>query len=92
VIIASVTGRATGTIKHPAYTGRTLLWMRTCRRDDSGGGFLAVDLVGDGVGDTVIVSRPPGLAREIVGGPAPIRSLIIGILDQPPQLREAVCG
>ena len=33
----------------------------------------------------MLVSRPPGLARELIGGRAPIRSLIVGILDAAPE-------
>jgi ethanolamine utilization protein EutN len=85
VIPARVVGRVTGAVKHPAYDGRTLLALRSHRRGDApGAAFLAVDLVGAGVGDDVLVSRPPGLARELIGGRAPIRSLIVAVLDAPP--------
>jgi hypothetical protein len=36
------------------------------------------------VGDDVLVGRPPAYARELVGGPAPVRSIVMGILDQAP--------
>lgn len=82
---ARVVGRVTGAVKHPAYEGRPLLALRSHRRGGAfGASFLAVDLIGAGVGDDVLVSRPPGLARELTGGKAPIRSLVVGILDEPP--------
>ena len=84
MIPARVVGKVTGSVKHPAYDARPLLALRTHRNDGLGASFLAVDLVGAGVGDDVLVSRPPGLAREVTGAPAPIRSLIVGILDAPP--------
>jgi ethanolamine utilization protein EutN len=85
VIAARVVGKVTGSVKHETYDGRTLLALRTIRRGgELGSSFLAVDLVGSGVGDDVLVSRPPGLAREVFGRRAPIRSLIVGILDEPP--------
>ncbi len=83
---ARVVGKVTGSVKHPAYEARPLLALRPHRRGGAlGPSFLAVDLVGAGVGDDVLVSRPPGLAREMTGGKAPIRSLIVGILDAPPE-------
>jgi microcompartment protein CcmK/EutM len=83
---ARVVGKVTGSVKHPAYDARPLLALRPHRRGGTlGRSFLAVDLVGAGVGDDVLVSRPPGLARELTGGKAPIRSLIVGILDAPPE-------
>ncbi len=83
---ARVVGKVTGSVKHPAYVGRPLLALRPHRRGGAlGRSFLAVDLIGAGVGDDVLVSRPPGLARELIGGKAPMRSLIVGILDAPPE-------
>ena len=83
---ARVVGKVTGSVKHPAYEARPLLALRPHRRGGTlGRSFLAVDLVGAGVGDDVLVSRPPGPARERTGGKAPIRSLIVGILDAPPE-------
>jgi ethanolamine utilization protein EutN len=83
---ARVVGKVTGSVKHPAYDARPLLALRSHRRGGTlGPSFLAVDLVGAGVGDDVLVSRPPGLARELSGGKAPIRSLIVGILDAAPE-------
>lgn len=85
MIPARVVARITGAVKHETYDGRPLYALRSLRRGGLlGGSFLAIDLVGSGVGDDVLVSRPPGLAREVLGRRAPIRSLIVGILDEPP--------
>jgi ethanolamine utilization protein EutN len=86
VIPARVVGVVSGTVRHEAYRGRALLALRPHRRGGQrGAGFLALDLVGAGVGDDVLVSRPPGLGRERLGGRAPVRSLVVGILDEPPE-------
>ena len=42
-------------------------------------------LVGAGVGDDVLVSRPPGLARELLGGRRRCARWSLGILDAPPE-------
>ena len=87
MIPARVVGRVHGSVRHPAYDGRPLLALRAHRRSGAlGPSFLAVDLMGAGLGDDVLVSRPPGLARELAGRSAPIRSLIVGLLDAPPEV------
>ena len=91
MIAARVVGSVAGTVRHPAYAGRTLLAVRAYRRDGSlGTSFLALDAVGAGIGDDVLIGRPPGYGRELVGGTAPVRSIAMGILDQPPTAAEAV--
>jgi microcompartment protein CcmK/EutM len=87
MIPARVTAKVTGSVQHPAYAGRSLLAVRPLYA--AGGersSFLAVDTVGCGVGDDVLVARVPGLARTLLGTDrAPIRSLILGILDRHPE-------
>ena len=83
---ARVVGKVTGTVKHPAYDARPLLALRPHRRGGAfGASFLAVDLVGAGIGDDVLGVAPARPGRELTGGKAPIRSLIVGILDAPPE-------
>ena len=73
---ARVVGKVTGSVKHPAYEARPLLALRPHRRGGTlGRSFLAVDLVGAGVGDDVLVSRPPGLARGLARAIGPMPSL-----------------
>jgi microcompartment protein CcmK/EutM len=86
VIAGRVVASVAGTARHPAYAGRALLAVRPYRRGGAlGATFLALDAVGAGIGDDVLVGRPPGYARELVGGPAPVRSIVLGILDAPPE-------
>ncbi len=83
MIPARVVASVAGTVKHPAYDGRTLLAVRPIRHDaDDGPTFLALDLVGATIGDAVLVARPTGLGRQTLGRPAPVRSYAIGILDE----------
>jgi len=86
VIAGRVVASVAGTARHPAYAGRALLAVRPYRRGGAlGPTFLALDAVGAGLGDDVLVGRPPAYARELVGGPAPVRSIVLGILDAPPE-------
>jgi ethanolamine utilization protein EutN len=85
MILARVQGPVVSTIKHQAYANRRLLLLD--RLDAAGhelGPYLvAVDTVGAGVGQTVLVIDEGNSARQIVGdSTAPIRSVIIGIVDE----------
>ena len=84
MILARVTGRITSTIHHGSMDGRTLLVVD--KLDASGqptGGYLiAVDAVGAGAGETVLVLDEGTGARQVLGGAdLPIRSVVVGIVD-----------
>ena len=82
-------GRVSGTVvspqQHPFYVGRKQLIVRICRPDGSLDGdqyVVAVDLVGAGVGQTVLVEDEGNSARQLLDAPnGPIRSVIVGIVD-----------
>ncbi len=85
VILARVQGQVVATIKHEAYANRRMLLLD--RVDAAGreqGGYLvAVDAVDAGPGQTVLVIDEGNSARQVLGDPkAPIRSVIIGIVDE----------
>ena len=87
MILARVLGKAVSTAKHPAYEGRRLLVAQPIASDGSARGhaLLAVDYVGAGEGDLVLVGAGPGVAREVFGlERAPIRELVMGIVDSLP--------
>jgi microcompartment protein CcmK/EutM len=85
VIIGRVAGEITSTIRHPFYAARKLLVVD--RIDDAGrptGGYLiAVDVVGAGVGETVLVLDEGNGARQVFASTdAPVRSVVVGIVDR----------
>ncbi len=86
MILARVTGKVTGSVQHAAYDGRALYVLRPERKDGKlGRSFVAVDTVGCALGDEVLVARVPGLGRTLLGlDRAPVRSMILGILDAHP--------
>ena len=43
--------------------------------------MIAVDRVGAGVGEQVLVLREGNGVRQLLGGEPPIRSVIVGIVD-----------
>jgi microcompartment protein CcmK/EutM len=72
------------TIHHPIVDGRKLLLAE--RLDQNGkptGGYLiAMDAIGAGMGETVIILDEGSGARQILeDDQAPIRSLVVGIVD-----------
>ena len=85
MILGRVQGEVISTIKHDAYANRRLLLLD--RIDAAGhelGAYLvAIDAVDAGVGQTGLVIDEGNSARQVVGDPmAPIRSVIIGIVDE----------
>jgi ethanolamine utilization protein EutN len=71
--------------KHPAFAGRTLLVVQPLdeRGGDAGASFVAVDHAQAGAGDKVLVLTEGNGVRQILkAGDVPIRSIIVGIVDQ----------
>lgn len=84
MILGRVKGEVVATIKHPAYVSRRMLLLDRIDPDgkELGGYLVAVAAVDAGVGQTVLVIDEGNSARQVVGDPqAPIRSVIIGIVD-----------
>ena len=86
MILARVTGRITGSVQHRSYDGRPLYAVRPIAEGGAlGSSFLALDTVGCALGDEVLIARVPGLARSVLTTDrAPVRSMILGILDAHP--------
>jgi microcompartment protein CcmK/EutM len=74
------------TVKHPAFAGRPLFVVQPLdeRGGDTGASFVAVDHVQAGIGDKVVVLTEGTGVRQILkaGDIVPIRSVIVGIVDQ----------
>ncbi len=85
MIIGTVTGSIHSTIAHEFYRAKKLLIVE---REDAGGGrtgsyLIAIDTVGAGVGERVLVLDEGNGARQVAGSAdAPVRSVIVGIVDE----------
>ena len=83
--IAKVSGTVVSTISSPVYDGRRLLLcdlLDERGREPSGDYVIAVDSVGAGAGETVLILDEGNSARQVVGmADAPIRAVIVGIVD-----------
>jgi ethanolamine utilization protein EutN len=80
-----VAGTVVSTINHPIYDGRRLLMcdLLDAEGEDTGGYLICVDTVGAGAGETVLIIDEGNSARQIVGDiTAPIRAVIVGIVDE----------
>lgn len=85
MILARVTGNIYSTINHPFYDRRKLLVLDKldAQGNPTGDYIIAVDSVGAGPGETVLVIDEGNSARQVVGdSSAPIRSIIVGIVDE----------
>ena len=84
MILGRIAGEIHGTIKHPFYEGRKLLVVeKTSPGGDPTGDYLiAVDSVGAGAGERVIVLDEGNGARQILDSKdGPVRSVVVGIID-----------
>ncbi len=85
MLLAKVLGSVVSTVKHPSYQGTKLMVVQPVNPSGQadGASLLAVDTVGAGAGETVLVLREGRAAGDILGlKEPPIRSLIVGIVDQ----------
>ncbi len=87
MILGRVTGTVVSTVQHEFYQGRKQLIVRAILPDGSFDGekyVIAVDRVGAGVGQTVLVKDEGNSARQLLElDPfGPVRTVIIGIVDE----------
>jgi len=84
MILGRVVGTVHSTIRHPFFANRTLLVIARTGTDGGpvGGYVVAVDAVGAGVGQSVLVLDEGNGARQVFDSPtAPVRSVVVGIID-----------
>ena len=82
--IARVIGTVVSTQKHPKFEGAKLMLVQPLNLDDTprGHALLAVDSVGAGVDEKVLVVLEGRAAAEALGTKgAPVDAAIIGIID-----------
>jgi ethanolamine utilization protein EutN len=84
MILGKVTGTVVTTMSHPHYKQHKLLLVRplVMPGDSVDEDFIAIDHAHAGIGDTVLVNREGGGARQVLNNPdACIISIIVGIVD-----------
>ncbi len=83
--LGRVVGTVVSTINAPDFEGRTLLLVDLVDPggEASGGYMIAVDSVGAGAGETVLLLDEGNSARQVLAAPgAPIRTVVVGIVDE----------
>ncbi len=85
MILCKVVGNIVSTVKHNAYRNAKIMLVRPVSPDGvtKSGTMVAVDTVGAGEGNIVLVASEGRAAMEILGFTArqPLRSVIVGIVD-----------
>jgi ethanolamine utilization protein EutN len=85
MILGKVCGAIHSTINHEFYENRKLLMvdLLDMQGELTGDYLIAVDEVGAGAGELVLVIDEGNSARQVVRDDmGPIRSIIVGIVDQ----------
>jgi microcompartment protein CcmK/EutM len=83
--IGRVAGTVVSTICSPDFEGRRLLTvdLLDLSGKTTGKDLIAVDAVGAGAGETVLILDEGNSARQVLSAPdAPIRAVIVGIVDE----------
>ena len=83
--IGRVAGTVVATICSPVFEGRRLLMVDLL--DDTGRAtgrdLIAVDSVGAGAGEMVLILDEGNGARQVLQAPdAPVRAVVVGIIDE----------
>ncbi|MBP7830846.1 MAG: EutN/CcmL family microcompartment protein [Kiritimatiellae bacterium] len=85
MIIGRVIGEIHATIQHPFYAGKKLMVVEKITPEGKPleEYVVAVDSVGAGPGERVLIVDEGNSARQIVQSTtAPLRSIIVGIIDE----------
>ena len=84
MILGRITGSVVSTIHHPVVAGRKLLLAERLDADGkpAGGYLIAMDAIGAGHGETVLILDEGNGARQVLeNDSAPIRSIVVAIVD-----------
>ena len=84
MILGRVTGSVVSTIHHRVVDGNRLLLAERldARGKPTGGYVIALDAIGAGMGETVLILDEGNGARQVLDDDrAPVRSIVVGIVD-----------
>ncbi len=83
--LAKIIGRATSTVKHASLSGWRMLLVQPLGMQNlpDGPPMLAIDALGSGQGDLVIITSDGEMIRNMMKtNNSPVRWAILGIADQ----------
>jgi ethanolamine utilization protein EutN len=83
MLIAKVTGSAVASLKHDSLRSSKLLMVTPADATGNvcGAPLLAVDLIGAGEGELVVVSQGSSARMALGQNASPVDAVIVGILD-----------
>jgi len=90
VILGRVAGEIHSTINHPFYDAKKLLVVEKTDPEGrpTGDYLIAVDAIGAGAGERVLILDEGNGARQVFASDgAPVRSVVVGIIDHVEQQR-----
>lgn len=85
MFIARVVGDVVSTHKHDHLGGRKLLLVRRLALDgaEEGAELIALDVIGVGEGERVLVVQEGGSARAVFEDPEiPVQAVVVGVIDE----------
>ena len=85
MLLARVEGSVTATRKHPSFNGWRLVICQPIGREGNpeGSPQVAIDSLGAGMHQRVVISSDGSAARAAVGDPhSPARWIIVGVVDE----------
>ena len=83
--VGRVVGTVVSTFSSPVFEGRRLLLcdLLDASGDPDGSYLICVDTVGAGAGEAVLILDEGNSARQVIGmSPAPVRAIVVGVVDQ----------
>ena len=83
--VGRVVGTVVSTISSPVFEGRRLLLcdLLDVSGCPDGSYLICVDTVGSGAGEAVLILDEGNSARQVIGmSPAPVRAIVVGVVDQ----------
>ncbi|MHB8065350.1 MAG: EutN/CcmL family microcompartment protein, partial [Ruminiclostridium sp.] len=84
MFVAKVIGVVISTCKVESLKGQKLLIVRDVHEKNTKNSLIAVDSLGAGVGELVLVVHDGGAARQAIQSKdAPINAAVVGIIDYP---------
>lgn len=85
MVLGKVIGSVVSTMKHSCYSNKKIAIIKPVspNYEVKKGAMIAIDLVGAGKGDIVLVASEGRAAQELMNFSCrmPIRSMIVGIVD-----------
>ena len=85
MFLARVEGNVTATRKHPSFEGWRLVVCQPIGRDGQAEGTpqIAIDSLGAGMHQRVVISSDGAAARKAVGDEhSPVRWIVVGVVDE----------